>query len=446
MGSYLLKKKSNDWTRSTMTAEEKKEEEDSLDAYKIKKMLETLAKKKGYHTELISLYIPPDKRISDVSNYLKNEYGQASNIKSKSNRKLVMDCITTIQQRLKLMRTPPETGIAFFCGAIAYSGPGTERIELWAVTPPPGRKINTYRYHCAAEFDLGPLRDVILEKATFGIVAIDRSEATIATIKGNEMTILQRLTSGIQGKHDAGGQSARRFERLIEQQAHEFFQRVSEHMNTVYVPLIETDELQGILIGGAGPTKDVFVKSAFYDYRIRDKILLVVDTGYSDLQGVREIIEKSEGHLEKLRYTKEKKLIENFLSHLSRDTGLVNYGEKEVRKALQQSAVDTLLLSEALDRLRAVIACPNCKYTEERTLHRNEIDALEREIAEKKCPKCQSSLLNIDSTTDIIEELGDLAKSTGAKVEVISADTEEGSQLWKGFGGIAAILRYKMQQ
>jgi len=425
---------------------EEKEEEDSLETYKLRKMLQTLAKKKGYHTELISLYIPPDKRISDVSNYLKQEWGQASNIKSKTNRKLVMDCITTIQQRLKYLRTPPATGIAYFCGAIAYSGPGTERIELETVVPPPGRNINTFRYYCAQQFDLEPLRDLLVEKATYGIVAIDRSEATIATIKGTELNIIQRFTSGIMGKHHHGGQSQRRFERLIEQQAHEFFLRVGDHMNEIYVPLIEEGVLKGILVGGAGPTKNVFVESEFYDYRIRDRILLVVDTGYSDLQGVREIIEKSEKFLEKLRYLKEKKLVQNFLGHISRVTGLVTYGEKEIRKALEQSSIDTLLLSENLDRLRVVIGCPNCKYSEERTLHRNEIDALEQEIAQKTCPKCQSSLLAIESTTDIIEELGDLAKSTGAKVEVISGDTEEGAQLWSGFGGVAAIRRYKSQE
>jgi len=424
---------------------EEKEEEDSLETYKLRKSLQILAKKKGYHTELISLYVPPEKRISDVSNYLKQEYGQASNIKSKTNRKLVMDCITTIQQKLRLIRTPPPTGIAYFCGAIATSGPGTERIETYIVTPPPGRKINTFRYYCAQQFDLEPLRELLVEKAMFGIVAIDRSEATLATIKGRDLNIIDRLTSGIMGKHRHGGQSARRFERLIEQQAHEFFQRVGEHMNQVYVPLIEEGSLEGILVGGAGPTKDAFVESEFFDYRIRDRILLIVDTGYSDLQGVREIIEKSEKHLEKLRYLKEKKLVQNFLGNISRDTGLVTYGEKEVRKALEQSSIDTLLISENLDRLRVVIGCPNCKYSEERTLHRNELDALEKEITEKPCPKCQSSLLTIDSTTDIIEELGDLAKSTGAKVEVISGDTEEGTQLWSGFGGVAAFRRYKSQ-
>ncbi|NVM53182.1 MAG: peptide chain release factor aRF-1 [Candidatus Helarchaeota archaeon] len=421
-------------------------EEDSFELYKLKKILRTLEKKKGYHTELISLYIPPDKRLSDVTNYLKQEQGQASNIKSKTTRKNVIDCITTILGQLRIIKNPPENGMVFFCGAIPQSGPGTERIELYPIEPPPGRKINTYKYHCSAEFYLEPLRDLLIEKATFGLVAMDRSGATIATIKGNELNIIESITSGIQGKHKKGGQSQRRFERLIEQQAHEFFVRLGEHMNKVFITLIERGELEGVIIGGAGPTKRVFAQSEFFDYRIRDKLLLVVDTGYSNITGVREIIEKSEGHLEKLRYLKEKNLVQSFLGHLARDTGLVTYGEKEVRQALEQASVDILLISESVDRLRATIRCPNCEYSEEKTLHHHEVDSLEREIANKSCPKCESSLLSIESIIDIIEELGDLAKSTGAKVEVISPDTEEGEQLWSGFGGIAAILRYKIEE
>ncbi len=429
-----------------METEEIKEEEDSFELYKLKKILQSLEKKKGYHTELISLYIPPDKRISDVSNYLKNEYGQASNIKSKSNRKLVMDCITTIQSQLKLYRQPPETGIALFCGAIAQTGPGTERIEIFSIIPPPGRKITTYRYHCAAEFFLEPLRDLLVEKVTFGIVALDRSGATIASIKGNELNVLEKMTSGVQGKHHQGGQSQRRFERLIEQQAHEFFIRVGEHMNKVFLPLIEDGVLEGIIVGGAGPTKDVFVKSEFYDYRIRDRIILVVDTGYSDIQGIREIIDKSEKHLEKLRYKKEKDLVQTFLGHIARDTGLITYGEKQVRKALEKSAVEKVLISEKISTVRVNVKCPNCDYSEEKTIPSGELETLQREISEKSCPKCASSLLTINAVTDIIEELGDLAKNSGAKVEIISPDTEEGHQLFYGFGGIAALLRYVLPE
>ncbi len=421
-------------------------EEDSFELYKLRKTLQTLQKKKGYHTELISLYIPGDKRISDVTNYLKQEYGQASNIKSKTTRKNVMDCIVTIQKRLAMIRQPPESGIVIFCGAIPQMGAGTEKIELYPIVPPPDRKITIYKYHCASEFFLEPLKNLLIEKVTFGIVAMDRSGATIATIKGNELTVIETMTSGIQGKHKKGGQSQRRFERLIEQQAHEFFQRLGDHMNEIFVPLIEEKNLEGIIIGGAGPTKDYFVKSEFYDYRIRDKLLLVVDTGYSDITGIREIIEKSASYLQKLRYLKEKALVQKFLSHISRDTGLVTYGEKEVRTALEQAAVDTLLLTENVNTLRAVIRCPNCNHSIEKTLPQQELESLEREIADKSCPKCESSLLAIESVTDIIEELGELAKSTGSHVEIISPDTEEGEQLWRSFGGIAAILRYKLEE
>jgi peptide chain release factor subunit 1 len=37
-----------------------------------------------------------------------------------------------------------------------------------------------------------------------------------------------------------------------------------------------------------------------------------------------------------------------------------------------------------------------------------------------------------------------LAEETGADVEIISIETEEGQMLKNSFGGIAAILRYKL--
>ena len=51
--------------------------------YDLKRKLEELKACKGRHTELISLYIPPNKQIFDVNAYLKNEYSQSQNIKSK---------------------------------------------------------------------------------------------------------------------------------------------------------------------------------------------------------------------------------------------------------------------------------------------------------------------------------------------------------------------------
>jgi peptide chain release factor subunit 1 len=42
----------------------------------------------------------------------------------------------------------------------------------------------------------------------------------------------------------------------------------------------------------------------------------------------------------------------------------------------------------------------------------------------------------------IVASLYKLAEESGAKVELISEDSEEGKLLQKAFGGMAAILRY----
>jgi len=49
----------------------------------------------------------------------------------------------------------------------------------------------------------------------------------------------------------------------------------------------------------------------------------------------------------------------------------------------------------------------------------------------------------VEEEKDLLDELVDDAELAGAKVEVISTDTDEGVMLKESFGGIAAILRYR---
>ena len=421
----------------------KTEKRGSFEKYKLRKMLKTLKEKKGFHSELTSLYCPPEKPVSDITNYLKNEFGQAANIKSKSTRKIVQESITKITQALRNFgRLFPENGVAIFSGGIPVRGvPGTEIFEMYMVYPP--EKVQTFKYVCASEFFLEPLEDMLIEKDTFGLIIIERSGCTVATLSGNRQKILDTITSHIPSKHRAGGQSQRRFERLIEQAAHEFFKKSADYINKQFVPM--GNDLKGLIVGGAGPTKEYFVKSDYLDYRLIDKILEVYDIGYTGNQGIKELMIKSEKLLENVQIMKEKQLIQKFLGHIGRDTGLATYGEKEVRDALNKSAVDTLLISENVDILRVSIKCNNCDHVEEKTIHSDNLDAFEKEVSQKTCPKCSSQLMQVNKTIDLIEELGDLASETGAEVEVVSTDSEEGSQLWHAFRGLGAILRYKLE-
>ncbi|MDP6459177.1 MAG: peptide chain release factor 1, partial [Candidatus Hydrothermarchaeota archaeon] len=90
----------------------------SVVLHKLKKELEILEAKKGRGTELVTLYIPPDKQLSDVTSQMREEYSQASNIKSARTRKNVQSALEVIMQRLKLIKTVPENGLVLLVGTI----------------------------------------------------------------------------------------------------------------------------------------------------------------------------------------------------------------------------------------------------------------------------------------------------------------------------------------
>ena len=81
----------------------------SKELYEFKKTLKELSNKRGRGTELVSVYIPPTKQLSDVGKHMRDEMGQSANIKSKQTRKNVQSAIAVILESIKLYRQPPET-------------------------------------------------------------------------------------------------------------------------------------------------------------------------------------------------------------------------------------------------------------------------------------------------------------------------------------------------
>jgi peptide chain release factor subunit 1 len=413
----------------------------SLELFRLRKTLQTLASKEGRGTELVSLYVPPGKQISDVLNQLRDEYGTASNIKSTTTRKNVLDAIVKVQQRLKLFKEPPENGLVIFCGAIPQNGAGSERIETYVITPPEPIHINLYR--CDARFHTEYLQEMLREKETYGILLIDSSGATIATLQGRRLDIVRQLTSGVPGKTRAGGQSARRYERLREMRLQDYFTRVGEHANEIFLPI---ENLKGIILAGPGPTKDDFEKGEYLNYQLKNKIIDVIDTAYVEEQGVKEVVEKAPEVMKKVRYIEERKIVQQFLYEVGHDTGKITYGEEEVRRALESGAVNILLLSEGLDMTRVTVKCSACGYQEQHTVKNKAMQEFEQSLARKACPKCGATSLSITDKEDVVDDFARLAEYTNTQVEIISTETEEGQMLKNSFGGVAAILRFKVHE
>jgi peptide chain release factor subunit 1 len=404
--------------------------------YDLKRQIEELKSCRGRHTELISLYVPPNKQIFDVNSYLKNEYSQSQNIKSKTTMKNVLSAIESIMSRLKQFKQPPDNGVIFFVG---HKSVGSDKTEMVAFVITPPQPITTFLYRCDSLFYLEPLEQMLIEKEIYGLLLIDRRECTVGILKGNRIQMLKYMTSQVPGKHGRGGQSQRRFERLTEIAAHEWFVKCGEQASEIFQ---NQSDIQGILIGGPGPTKQFFVEENFLHYEVQDKIIDTFDTGYTDEFGLRELVSAASETMTDLKISKEKKLMKRFLSEVTKtDKSLAVYGEIQLRKALEMGAVDTLLLSENLRKFRIKLKCTSCDYTEERTISE---DALE-DFSAPDCSKCDSSTsMEIIEKIDLIDELSDLTEKIGGKIEIISLGSEEGDSLYSAFNGIAGILRYPL--
>jgi peptide chain release factor subunit 1 len=353
----------------------------------IKKFVQELEQHRGRHTELVTVYVPAGYDLNKVINQLSQEQGTATNIKSTSTRKNVIDALEKMIQHLKLYPKTPENGMACFSGNVSERE-GQSDVKVWSFDPPV--PINLRIYRCDKEFVLDPIKEMAESKEIYGLVVLDRREATIALLKGKSIIPLTSTKSSVPGKTRAGGQSAQRFERLREGAALDFYKRVAEYMKNEF---LENKELKGILIGGPGHTKNQFLDTGDLTNELKKKVIAVKDVTYTDQFGINELLEKCDDVLADQEIADEKKQVNEFLHKLAVKPSSVSYGKDQVMEKLKIGAVDRVLISEDID----------------------------------------------DTIIDLFEEEAD---KVGTTVIQISKDTREGSQLYD-IGGYAAILRYE---
>lgn len=415
-----------------------KQGHDSVKMYKIRKTLEEITQKTGRGTELITVYIPHNRRLHEVISTLQVEQGTASNIKSDFTRSHVITSLSKVVQRLKMYKQTPERGLVVFCGVLppVEGGPlGSETLMIYEIDPP--KRLKQYLYRCDDHFHVDILKDMLRDEAAIGFLAIDSKEAGWGLLRGDRLDTLSRTGSGVAGKHRQGGQSAKRFQKLREMEMTYYFNRVADTTRELF---LDIHKIKGLIVSGPGPTKEEFVNGGYLEYRLQKMILATIDASYSGRVGIREAADKASDVLSDFRMIEEKGLIQKLFREINTGSGLAAYGLDEVINYTTNSVSDLVLVTDTIDKHIVTSKCRRCGHTQEAILERAQVIPTKSKMESEGCVKCRA--MEVQATEqDIVDYLSLLCAKTGARIEVISGRAEHGMML-ESLGHAAAILRY----
>merc|ERR1719223_1957426 len=207
------------------STKEQEEADRQIEVFKVKKLIKNLTAARGNGTSMISLIIPPGDQVSRVNKMLGDEFGTASNIKSRVNRLSVLSAIVSTQQKLKLYSKVPPNGLVVYCGTILTDDNKEKKVNI---DFEPFKPINTSLYLCDNKFHTEALGELLQQDDCFGFIVMDGNGCLFGTVQGSNREILHKFSVDLPKKHGRGGQSALRFARLRLEKRHNYVRKVAE--------------------------------------------------------------------------------------------------------------------------------------------------------------------------------------------------------------------------
>ncbi|KAJ2712037.1 translation termination factor eRF1 [Coemansia spiralis] len=408
--------------------------DENVKMWKMKKLIKSLSAARGNGTSMISLILRPKTQLAMTNGMLADEYGTASNIKSRVNRLSVLAAITSTQQRLKLYTKTPPNGLVVYCGTI-LTDEGKEKMVN--IDFEPFKPINTSLYLCDNKFHVEALSELLQADNRFGFIIVDGNGCLFGALCGNSREVLHHFSVELPKKHGRGGQSAQRFGRIREEKRHHYIRKVSEAAVQMFITN-DRPNVVGLILAGSAEFKHDLQKSDMFDPRLATKVVATVDVSYGGENGFDQAINLSQEHLDNVKFVQEKKLISKYFDEIAQDTGKVVYGVNDTLQALDAGAVETLIVWENLDMTRFVF-----RDAEGSEVERFLTPAQEKDRANFQDKKTGAELEQV-SQEPMLEWLTEVYKQRGAALEFITDHSSEGSQFVKGFGGIGGTLRWQL--
>lgn len=361
-----------------------------MDSKLLERQLEEVEEVSGSGTSLVSLYVSSGSNISSVSRRMSQEISEADNIKSDSNRKNVKNAISKVNDILSRYKQTPDNGLVIFAGV---SNDGLVEYVFDSLPD----ELNHSDYTCDNEFHTEALREFIAPKHRIALLVVERGGAAVGELRGTNITVHYDNNSNIMGKHNAGGQSAERFDRLIEEQRDNYFKKLNKKLKELFVNENNQPTVDGIVIGGTQITVDNFVSDGYLPQALENiRIGGSYGIDIANSESLERLVEKSRDVIQSVAEQEERDAMSSFFKALHDNSDQeATYGMDNIDKALEYGAVNKLLISDDKDR-------------------------------------------------DFIQEYEEKVENQGGELVLISDDFSEGEQFTKGFNGLGALLRYQI--
>jgi peptide chain release factor subunit 1 len=359
---------------------------------------------------------------------LAGELGAASHIKTRVNRQSVERALRSVQERLRLYRAVPPNGLVVCCGDVVDAA-GRERQLVLHFEPPKPVRFSTYL--CDRHFHVEALHEMLETRDHFGFLIVDGRGALLAEVCGARSTVLARLDVELPNKHGRGGQSARRFERLVTERRANYVRRVCEMANA-HLLSGERVAVKALVLAGPGELKRRVAESPLLDARLRQVVVNMLDTAQGGENGLAHALAMSSDTLAGVKLREHREALADFFTEVARGRELFCYGLEHTRLALDAGAVNVLLVDEALDAVR-------CELEETRSgrvchvFARTCEEAL-RVAVRRGAPGEQWRVAQGERLVDV------LARERGAVL--VNDSTPHGLQFARGFGGVGGVLAF----
>jgi peptide chain release factor subunit 1 len=349
----------------------------------------------------LSVYLPVSGRENDHLNRIFVD-SRVSAIKKALNPELRSEFEKTFEMAESSVFDEPISGekgrIIFACSKESFL-----HVYRLAVEPEQSFVLDTSPY-------LLPLAKMRADYEDYGVLLVDSQEAKFTCIRSDITEEKKHLSIDLMNKHKKGGWSQMRFNHLRKGAIKSFLSEVAENVQGTCDQL----ETRGFVLAGPGEAKQQLME--LLPYEVQQKVLGVIDVPIDIPRD--ELVEAGNAVLQESKDSKSRHAAEELKTALLKG-GLAAHGIEDVKAALEQARVNTLLILK--DSSVAGWLCERCQNLQANA------------NPPKECDRCGGPT----SAVNVIEELYEIAQRTGAKVEFVEKEDFLDSD-----DVVGALLRY----